>query len=1203
VYRIDPVNLPPFASGDTVYVWGPQMQTGSVLADYISNAATRVYTGNNALQAVDRDGYYGGFFNVTPGDVYRFYIEAYPSATAPPVGDFTIGLHFRTTPTTTAGETWTFTSYTSRSTQAWRALRGQVTVPAGYLFGQLWVQINGFNPTGTWYFRNVIVNKAASADLLVDGTITAAKIVSVNASSVTGTLATSNIPGLDVSKIISGIFGTTFIPGLDASKIISGVFGTSLIPGLDASKIVSGTLWGQDITTTTIDGAHITTGTVVANKLAAISRFSISKSITFTGDGSGLTWTAGYLILPNSSGTATMYTISAQSSVITTPASSNSKYIYFSASTSTTTLQATSDIADGSIPSLASDAFVVAIWHGGSDITVFSGQTVIDGGHIQTNTITANKISTVNASSVTGTLAVGNIPGLDVAQIISGTFGTSFIPGLDAAKIISGILNTSRIPNLDFSKIVSGTIWGQDITTTTIDGSHISTGSVVANKLAAISRFSISKSITFTGTGSGLTWTAGYIIVPDSSGTSTMYTISAQSSAVATPSASNAKYIYFSISTSTTALQVTGNVADGSVPSLASDAFVVAIWHGGADITVFSGQTVIDGGHIQASSITSDKINTGGITVGGGSNVPSVFNVQDGGSAVVGYIGTYSSVLTGGTTYGGWFKTLGVGGTKDVPNLYTDTSGNLFLIGGQIYNSDGVFKETFEYDITKTWNLRAGTVTGTSFPQDGKAGGIALKATTNYIWEAFPTNLPFDPNKLYRMRTRFRKTAGTSATACYVGVECYAADGVTAANSVGANATSSQHYVCASGYDPGVSSTWTEFTGFFKGNAAGDAVFNSPNSITGDPANPSQLQNTVRYMRPLFILNYSGGGDTWEIDVISIDIIPDNLDQIADSLLYQKSVLGNTLAPDIPYNGDFEQFASGQVVGDGWTKAFETTGTITDANYARSSSPYRGNFAQAVLSGDNVKGTSVACRPFGIKQFLQYQFQVRAKIDTRPTTSHGFIFRILWYNDDSDFSRAGAASFNDIIAGGAAAFAANNTYQAFTGTITAPASARFCRIALYNWGPLKGSNTATTITCDTTTVQLQTVNTLTTVSGSTLAPTTNSNTPSVIPEMTTSVTSRGGKVLLIFSGNISNDNVSGQKQGFFDFVRDSTAVSVGTLIQTFSDANLATLVNFSHIDAPAAGSHTYSVRWSTNGGGQTLTATSNLREFQVLELP
>jgi hypothetical protein len=64
---------------------------------------------------------------------------------------------------------------------------------------------------------------------------------SIAASAITGILSAANIPGLDVSKIVSGVFGTSVIPSLPASQITSGTFGTGLIPSLPASQITSGT--------------------------------------------------------------------------------------------------------------------------------------------------------------------------------------------------------------------------------------------------------------------------------------------------------------------------------------------------------------------------------------------------------------------------------------------------------------------------------------------------------------------------------------------------------------------------------------------------------------------------------------------------------------------------------------------------------------------------------------------------------------------------------------------------------------------------------------------------------------------------------------------------------------------------------------------------------------------------------------------------
>ena len=55
-------------------------------------------------------------------------------------------------------------------------------------------------------------------------------VASVNASNVSGTLATGNIPNLDASKITGGTFATARIPNLDASKITSGTIAIARLP-------------------------------------------------------------------------------------------------------------------------------------------------------------------------------------------------------------------------------------------------------------------------------------------------------------------------------------------------------------------------------------------------------------------------------------------------------------------------------------------------------------------------------------------------------------------------------------------------------------------------------------------------------------------------------------------------------------------------------------------------------------------------------------------------------------------------------------------------------------------------------------------------------------------------------------------------------------------------------------------------------------
>lgn len=111
--------------------------------------------------------------------------------------------------------------------------------------------------------------------------------------------------------------------------------------------------------------------------------------------------------------------------------------------------------------------------------------------------------------------------------------------------------------------------------------------------------------------------------------------------------------------------------------------------------------------------------------------------------------------------------------------------------------------------------------------------------------------------------------------------------------------------------------------------------------------------------------------------------------------------------------------------------------------------------------------------------------------------------------------------------------------------------------------------------------------------GTTASPSTASGSFSVIPEMTQTITTKGNKVLCIFNGQFSITAGVGDIAIFRDGVQISI-VTVGSGASAFS-------IPLSVMDVVAAGSHTYDVRWFTNGGG-TLTSSGTNRTFQVVEL-
>lgn len=123
--------------------------------------------------------------------------------------------------------------------------------------------------------------------------------------------------------------------------------------------------------------------------------------------------------------------------------------------------------------------------------------------------------------------------------------------------------------------------------------------------------------------------------------------------------------------------------------------------------------------------------------------------------------------------------------------------------------------------------------------------------------------------------------------------------------------------------------------------------------------------------------------------------------------------------------------------------------------------------------------------------------------------------------------------------------------------------------------------------------------------GSTVNPSTTSNSYSVIPEMTRTITTLGNKVLILFSG-VFRESGSTSSTGFCQFAlfRDGVKIT-GDYEQDVIVAGLSFnfTIAISFVDAPSAASHTYDARWAFSGGASaSLLAFSNIRSIQAVEL-
>lgn len=222
-----------------------------------------------------------------------------------------------------------------------------------------------------------------------------------------GSILTSLIPGLDVSKIISGVFPTGMIPGLDVSKIISGIFPVGFIPGLDASKIVSGILNAVQIPG--LDVAKIVTGVFGAGFIPGLD---------------------GSKIISGSIAQARLTITSLAASIIDSGIFGTARIPGLD----------TSKITSGTFPQ--------------SMVNITSIAAGIISGVLGTGNIPGLDVAKI----ITGTFGAGFIPGLDGSKIITGAIAQArlTITSLAASVIDSGIFGTARIPGLDTSKITSG---------------------------------------------------------------------------------------------------------------------------------------------------------------------------------------------------------------------------------------------------------------------------------------------------------------------------------------------------------------------------------------------------------------------------------------------------------------------------------------------------------------------------------------------------------------------------------------------------------------------------------------------------------------------------------------------------------------------------------------------------------------------------
>jgi hypothetical protein len=321
----------------------------------------------------------------------------------------------------------------------------------------------GTNVTTAQVGTTDIAANSITAALIAAGTITADRIA---AGTITGDRfdTGTSMPGTITVGLTGVSIGTIQTQANDPAARIN-AYTTLIQPGL--IQISGGTTlsdWRQGGDLTKIAGGSISANTISANKVEIGLRGIDFAGLEFSANSPTLNrvyWSAGTITYINDSGAPATVSITA-SSVLWT---ASILYIYWvkgATVLSTTTTPATAYGANN---------IVLATYSGGTDLVANYGRTIIDGSHIITGTIDADRVKagTVLADTVLiGTLPLGNVrawsSGLDATYI-------------DGGKIYANSITASQITTGSFLS-TSAQIGDLTVTTIKIAGQSVISPSV-----------------------------------------------------------------------------------------------------------------------------------------------------------------------------------------------------------------------------------------------------------------------------------------------------------------------------------------------------------------------------------------------------------------------------------------------------------------------------------------------------------------------------------------------------------------------------------------------------------------------------------------------------------------------------------------------------------------------------------------------------
>jgi predicted phage tail protein len=427
--------------------------------------------------------------SVAPGETY--YAEAMVASTAGATGPINLALVYANA-NPTGSTSIDFASLASPGT-TWTKISGIVTVPAttgGYTPAYASLSVNltpSGSPVGSWFVTNVKLRKAASAELIVDGAITANKIAAsaVTATTIAAGAITAGKIAADAvtaGTIAAGAVNTAQLAAnaitadkiaagaITASKLVIGNFAGQFVPNGDFEE---GSLNGWDISP--FSASHVTANNNTTGSRSGAWRASLDR--TTATPGSNERYITSLAFIPVEEGERFVLT----AYILGLAAGGNNatlRILWYTGSQVALSSPVSTDVA--------ANAAITTTWTEiGGAVQVPSGARyakvrVIHGINSTTQIMYIDGVSMIRQVN-TVDLVAGSVTSSTIA---SGAVGSAQIANdaVGSAQIANGAVGTTEI---GAGAVATGNIATNAITTTLIQDGAIVTGKIAANAVTA----------------------------------------------------------------------------------------------------------------------------------------------------------------------------------------------------------------------------------------------------------------------------------------------------------------------------------------------------------------------------------------------------------------------------------------------------------------------------------------------------------------------------------------------------------------------------------------------------------------------------------------------------------------------------------------------------------------------------------------------